>query len=492
MDDDAVAVVFDEDGKRSVRWVVELAEGPATMQHQLPDTVGHHYEPTGANMAMPLYQGTFTVGENQPPFEGHVRWRWRWGAAPSVEARGFRPVQESDLRSLIPRGSGTWVAPATLGVELLADGTLPPHPSSNLVDEPHRGFFTTAHVEQELGEPFDLDQVTFLLPNGWDANDGAGVCDPADLTHSWYGRLEATGDGWIVTIDRRAEMDRAAWTELRDLGGHRFTHVGRVTRGDGSRFTGAQAFAVLNRVRLALNLALGRRTSCALPVGWRAGRPIWCRWRTAPVDAYRTIGSSSTRWLDSTIAYQQIQTLLSLVLDFTGDDANLKALQPALAYHVAANVDVDVELTVSIPVSALQLLSYYRFVSQRQTLSRNGWEALAAEGQVRLLLDDMQVDCGTIAPQFSHLKDARDRLARHGKTRDALGVVIKMRNVVTHPARDLPADFEVYEWAEAGMHARYWLALALLNTVGYRGDVAAVLEADPQWIGQLRKPPWAP
>ena len=68
---------------------------------------------------------------------------------------------------------------------------------------------------------------------------------------------------------------------------------------------------------------------------------------------------------------------------------------------------------------------------------------------------------------------------------------MKMRNIVTHPTRDKPADFSVYEWAEAGMHARYWLCLAILHTVGYQGQIADVLEPTPRWTGQVRGVPWA-
>jgi hypothetical protein len=67
-----------------------------------------------------------------------------------------------------------------------------------------------------------------------------------------------------------------------------------------------------------------------------------------------------------------------------------------------------------------------------------------------------------------------------------------MRNVVTHPTRDKLDVFNVYQWAEAGMNARYWLCLALLNTIGYDGRIAEVMGAKPRWPGQLRASPWAP
>jgi len=144
-----------------------------------------------------------------------------------------------------------------------------------------------------------------------------------------------------------------------------------------------------------------------------------------------------------------------------------------------------------------------RFVEQRQTYSRSQWKDISTtEEELRLLLNDLQVD-PSVRPHFNSLVAVRDRLsaaaaaeaARQAKpapsTLDALSVIVKMRNVVTHPTRPRPSTFDVYEWAEAGMHVCYWLSLALLNTVGYHGQVAAVLEDKPRWTGQLRPPPWA-
>lgn len=163
----------------------------------------------------------------------------------------------------------------------------------------------------------------------------------------------------------------------------------------------------------------------------------------------------------------------------------------AMAYYAAGNVDVDVQLSVAIPVSALQLLSYYRFVSQQGAYSQNAWKDMKTKEQLRMLLADLKVDTAVPA-HFQYLIHLRDRLAVNADPLDALGIVIKMRNVVTHPTRSRPADYDVYEWAETGTLARYWLCLALLNTVGYQGNIAAVLQEHPRWVGDLRAPPWAP
>jgi hypothetical protein len=186
--------------------------------------------------------------------------------------------------------------------------------------------FQDERLDQELGQTHELEQVTFLVPNGWQAHDATGICDPVDVARTWYGRAEAAGGGWTVTLDRDAAMDSGAWRELKAAGGCRFTHIGRLTRADGSAFTGQEAQEALDRVRLGLNLALGRRITCALPVGWRGEQPVWSRWRSAPVDTFR----SASHLLDETVCRQQIEEVVSRVLAFTADPARREALRHAI------------------------------------------------------------------------------------------------------------------------------------------------------------------
>lgn len=482
----AVPRVKHEGGRRLVSWPVVLTDGEITFQHDFPDALTHHYTPGGVNEDVLLYEGSFRLPGDPRPYEGDVR--WRWNAVPRIEARGWRPSHVSDLERFFGPSAmtpGLWVDPDELDLDLV-DGVLPSQPRQALRGEPApRLSSIQANVEQQVGDPSALDRVTFLIPNGW-RGDGHGICDATDLTRIWHGRTEATGDGWALTFDLRQEMSgEKPWKELGYRRGQQFTHVGELRRLDGSRFSGEQAFATLDRVRLALNLALGRRVTCSLPVGYLEGAPVWSRWRSAPIDWYR----DKTHWLDSTISSQQVSDVLGLVLDFSSEPSKLAALKSSLSYYVSSNVDVDVELTVSLPVSGLQLLSYYRFVAQKGAYSQGKWNKMDTERQIRLLLDDIGLDLA-VPTHFEHLEAVRQRTSNADVIRDALGAVMKMRNVVTHPTRDLPDNFSIYEWAEAGMQARYWFCLALLNTVGYKGQVARILEAQPRWQGQVTTPPW--
>jgi hypothetical protein len=480
-----VAVRYEQDGRRLVAWTTgELDGSTVTIEHDFPDALSHHYMPRGINENVPLYEGAFTLDGDRDPFEGDVTWRWY--PSPRIQARGTRATSSADLRNLFDTGQRSmWVDPRSAGIEL-TDGTLPDQPSSSDEDLTNVGFFVDELVQQDLGDSAGLDRVTFLVANGLECHDASGVADPNDLKRFWHGRTTANGAGWGVTFDRCAEMDHEEWRSLRDVGGHRFTHIGSLVRSDGSAFTGNDAWEALARVRVAMTIALGRRTPCCLPVGWRVGRPVWTGWYRSRVDRH----VSATHWIDKTVGSQQLSLMVSKVLEFGTDAARWSAVKAATAYYVAANVDVDVELTASIPVSALQLLAYFRFVSDRGTHSKRAWDAMTTEDQVRLLLDDMKLDLA-ITPTFKHLLAVRDRLAVAGRHRDALGVIIRMRDTVTHPTRDHPDTFDIYEWAEAGMHARYWLCLALLNTVGYDGPLARALEATPHHVGHIGPVPWA-
>lgn len=489
-DPESVEVVI-EDGRRIVRRSLAVTDGKVLVtEHSFPDAVRHHYSPAGADEDVLLCKGEFSLLDDGRAVKGDIRFRWR--PSPHVEVRGERPTSPVDLAALSAFLSGTghqgmWVAPGAVSVKL-PGGTLPVQPRRSYIPQGLAGqSFHQGRIEQQVGDPAALEQVTFLVPNGWEGHDGGGICDPGNLAQAWHGRTAAQGDGWTVTLDQDAAMDSAAWKGLKESGGHRFTHAGRLSRADGSAFTGDEAFDALDRVRLGLNLALGRRITCALPVGWRDSQPVWCRWRSAPVDDY----CDASQWLDETTSYRQVSDVVSCVLAFTASPVNRESLRYATSYYVAANVDVDVEMAASIPVSALQLLSYFRFVTDRGTYSQTRWEKekQKTEAQLRLLTDDIGIDT-SIPAHFKHLTDVRDRFARTGPSRDALGVIIKMRNVVTHPTRDQPGIFSVYEWAEAGMLARYWLCLSLLNTVGYKGQIAEIMQPQPRWPGQLRRVPW--
>jgi hypothetical protein len=123
------------------------------------------------------------------------------------------------------------------------------------------------------------------------------------------------------------------------------------------------------------------------------------------------------------------------------------------------------------------MFAFLRFVTTART-PRSQWKKKDTEEEIRLLVSQTGIQT-SIPAHFGHLAKAQAQLASAGApARDALGTVVKMGNVVTHLTRNQPGTFSDYEWAEAGLLARFWLCLSLLNTVGYCGAPLDRMDAD--------------
>ena len=89
-------------------------------------------------------------------------------------------------------------------------------------------------------------------------------------------------DGWRINLVAVRES-RDRFKHLKATGGYAFTHVGRLTRIDGSAFSVEQAKEVLESLRVFLSFARG--AACGLPIQWGCatdGDIVW-RWFGSPV-----------------------------------------------------------------------------------------------------------------------------------------------------------------------------------------------------------------
>ena len=99
---------------------------------------------------------------------------------------------------------------------------------------------------------------------------------PGDPTSvgSGYGTIQTVGlnhDGWHVRIVAVPDStDR--YRELKATGGYACTHVGQLTRTDGSAFSVEEGKEILESLRLFLWFARG--AACALPIQWGVGKTM--------------------------------------------------------------------------------------------------------------------------------------------------------------------------------------------------------------------------
>ncbi|MEU2834587.1 hypothetical protein ABZ667_39100 [Streptomyces lavendulae] len=485
-----IEITYEPDGTRIVTQTLTRSDGqPFTITHRHPDALSHHYTPGEAGEDLRLYSGGFING-NGRYYTGDVS--FTWNPSPRIQVTGTREITADDYDDLFsddtPR-SGIWSDIHEVLVEQ-PDSLVPQQPRNlSPALAPETDYESIADpVTGEIGSSkAQLDSLTFLIPNGWESHDASYICNPHNPVQRWSGRTTTAGDGWTITFDRLQQMNSKAWTHLRDSAGTRFTHIGQLVRTDGSTFTSGQALHALERIRIGLALALGRRTSCFLPVGYSNDKPVWALWQGYPVDPFTRV---SSHWLDALVTSRQLGSILAKVLDFTAQEDRKEALTHALAYYVPTNTGFDAALGVALPISGLQLLSFFRFVTEGP-LSKTAWEAQNphTEDEVRQLLTTMNVST-PVPAHFTNLAAVQARLPTQ---RDALGTIICMRNHIIHPVKGRPGKYTRKEWAEASILANYWLGLALLHLIDYNDDIAAILRARVRHEGdERREVPWAP
>jgi hypothetical protein len=461
--------------------------GPVVIRQAFEDIICHHYGPRGIGEDIPLYAGVFSLnGEASRTYIGDVR--FMWNPTPRVMARG---ETESQILDFLDEGdvSSGWTRMGEVIID--TSSGLPPQPAeANQTWSKANGssWMEDRIASPDVGNGDGLDRVTFLVPNGWQNFTGTRIRDAEKPWRWWTGRFTAEGGDWRVTVDPLPGQTDEFWRTLKQSGSSVVTHVGQLSRLDGSSFGASDTVSPLNAIRLALSLALGRSTQCLLPVGWRGGTPVWSNWHTGSVDRMRNVHSL----LDPTESPDQLKQLIELCLKFCDDSYREEVLQYAISYLITANYDVNVELAVALPISALQLIAYYRFVEDRKIYSKGKWDDLNTGKQIRLLLTDCSI--GTSIPNhFAHLKTVQSTLGPlgDGTQRDALHCIVKMRNTIIHPTRDKPATWTVYQWAEASLVALDYLRLAILNMVEYVDSIRTATQ-ESKWVGALTKVPWAP
>ncbi|MFI6257611.1 hypothetical protein ACIBCL_16120 [Micromonospora zamorensis] len=459
---------------------------PAVIRHQHPDVLTHPYFVEGLNSEICLYQGSFgfVADSNPTSLEGNIR--FKWNPSTRIIAHGSRDASVEDLHNSLnlPNETTLWKDLST--VRFPANSKLFLQSSDCVLADPPEKSTT---YQDNLG-PQDIgvgrvDRVRFLIPNGWDAYDGAMVCSPDNLTHSWSARLQVHVGDWSIMIDRTKQASRQDfWKSLKNAGGRAVTHIGELRRADGAEFDTEDAATTLESIRVLLNIAAGRRINPVLPVGWRGDSVVWARWAAPPVDSMMNVAS----WLDPSIGSRQMSELFDRGINYLSTPTHRNALRYAVSYYVSANADVDVEPALGLAVSGLQLLAHQRLVNEKKKYSSsNAFESAAGntEGEIREFLNDCQIDT-SIPSHFAELQAAAAAMPPSG--RDALGAVIFLRNKMVHPTRTLDR-WNVYAWAEASMVARHFLRLGILNMLGYAGQHKSALSLN-RWLGAVDPVPW--
>lgn len=305
----------------------------------------------------------------------------------------------------------------------------------------------------------------------------------------WIGRREFTGAGWRATLDDRREVTSAA-SEMKEVGGYAFTHVGCLEREDGSDFSADDAQEALWAIQGVLSFARAAWAAPMLPVGYAAtGEPVRWEWGVRHVSEWH----EPLNWLDQRRAEGFAPVAGAFFERWFGDDCWQQTLWRAVGFYVGANGGGGREVS---------------FIESRIILAQAGVELLAW-----VLLDDgcnqpvgeekrpPKVDAGERIRQLleragipTDIPAGMTELAAFATTVSATNApeaVTRLRNLLVHPRRKAglygaPSDTLIEAWR----CIVWWLELLILSELDYNGAYASRL-IEKRWVGTVEPVPWA-
>ena len=444
------------------------------------------YPQDNVNEPVGLYEGKFRVRQGDRVAEGTGSAALRWLPAPSIEIDIEITAPDStvdfDSRVELPgfRTENSLVHSITTGSNCRIGACVSLLESADDCDLVSVGFqvanFTDIITPGLAVAPGDPTTVTHAREQTKRHLDGGGAvtCATVRLGH----------DGWqadLVAVPESADVYKG----LKASGGYGFTHVGQLTRADGSAFTVQEADTILESLTAFLSFAHG--AACSLPIRWGRGATGEVVWRQfgSPVINRWTRGRTS--WFD-----EHHGALLTELFDafcrMYNDGTLREPLVVALHWYRHCNTQSSgPEGSLVLGMAALDLLSALVVVDRCRSMTANRHDKLGVAEKLRLLLKALGVPAD-IPPRYATLA----AFARQNDKADSCEALAEFRNGFVHPnekrrnivlrAADL-ASFEAWQLS------LWYQELALLYLLDHQGLYRNRTTAE--WVGQVEPVPWS-
>ena len=300
------------------------------------------------------------------------------------------------------------------------------------------------------------------------------TCATVDLMH----------DGWRVGLVALPES-RDRYERLKATGGYSFTHVGQLTRIDGSTFSVQQAERILESLRIFLSFARG--AACGLPIRWGRGidgEIVWRNFGSPIVDRWRQPHS----WFD-----ERHGSLLSELFDafcrVHNDKRVRDSLVRALHWYRHCNTNSSgKEGSLVLGMAALDLLSALIVVGRFRSMSAQEHDRLSAAKKLRPLLEALDVSAD-IPSRYAALT----AFAEKNDQSDSCEALAKLRNGFVH-ANEKRRNVAFGSAGRAAVSDAWQLSLwyqelALLRLLRHRGSYRNRTTA--KCVGQVEPVPWS-
>lgn len=288
-------------------------------------------------------------------------------------------------------------------------------------------------------------------------------------------QLDIAAEGWHIEIrPPRKSPDLEAFRSTL----YSVTHSCAMRKIDNATFSSGEAQNVLNVLHDAMSFAAGRWVAPVFVRGLGTDQQIaWKEWGTRPL--HPNFGGVET-WFDTRHA-NTLAEILPGVLELRKDAGRAETFHSALYWYIrSTGVAAGVDGGIILLQAALELLSWQLFVGDRKALSREGFDRLRADDQLRLLIES----CGIPTGIPLGLSDLASK-AKELNWSDGPKALAAVRNRLVHPTKR-----EHFPYYDAWRLAEWYVELVLLKMLGFTGEYSDRTKAE-RWVGAVDRVPWA-
>ncbi len=439
---------------------------PPAPEH--PPALQPGYPVGGLDCPILVFEGELELEQGPHRYRGPGVMHFAWFPTPRVTFRFHEPaagfVFNVADEAVLHLGDGRVVPRVHITHAHMAfkEGRLTQAPSGRVASP----------VSAPAASPFTY--LLFLLPN-FPSVSGEPVVYRNSLL--WAARVGLVAGGWRVTLDA-IEHPRGVLEELRSQSGNLVTHVGRLEREDGSRFTEDQAITILDGLGWYLSFACGRWTGPLLACGHDAqGATVRELWTVPRVVPWRFTPS----WLDDRYLNHLTESFPGYMQRWTDPDWS-EVVELATHWYVEANAQAgSVEGALVLSQAAFEMLAW-AVVGQNAGVSAGAFDGLPAADHIRRLFvwADVPLAIPASQPDLAALAGAQNWT-------DAPQALAAIRNSLTHPTPRNRARFRNYPPAarsQAWNLALWYLEMCLLRLIGYNSTYGSRLA----WRYGCRRP----
>jgi hypothetical protein len=312
----------------------------------------------------------------------------------------------------------------------------------------------------------------------------------------WLGRWVIETDGWKMIFDARRDHARV-WRDLHKAHTYVMTHVMELRRQDEAQFNAAEAEPVLEALHLGISFALGRWAAPMLPVGQdAAGNIAWENWAVGHCGPAQS--PSPGWWYEQD--HECLAGLLRQVISAAADPDTLFRLRLQIVLAIMATSGQGfVEQRIMSGAAGLEHIMWQTLVlggrmTKAEFDGRTEYQGrkLAGHDRLRMVLTEaripIDIDPNLLPVTAQHATQVNQS---QGLDLDGADMVTWIRNRLVHPEGTQEPVYRLRGLvAEVELLTRHYLALLVLNSLGYQGWHRD-LRRRQGWAGDVARVPWA-